>query len=613
MKSIKFFKMVILLIVALYSQNVFGMERRLKLENKENDWKINQALSDTKSNKASDRYDGFSQFFLLVSNGKGFDKAIEVASTGINDEVLAVRKVAFQLWEVLFSKDQGLDKAIELASNGINDKNKYVRASAFQLWAILVYKGQESDKTFFDKAIEAASSGIKDEYVRRSALNLFIELVKKNQGFVEAIEAASEGVKSKDLSVRKTAFQLWIALVSKDRGFDEAIKALSDYSISEEEEEISLGEYVIVVNLYSKDIESRPVRFFVLELLTALVYKDAYEDKGFGKAIETASEGVKSKDLSVRKKAFKLWIALVSKDQGFEEARAAIEIGRKDEYFEIRKLVSELCDLLESTEEYSDDDDSAIDLDEEDSAIDLDEDLESMINMPGRPEISEISEISDTENNKTPRDILFSYAKSEKKQIDRPEMKSLDGLSNYKLLKFDNEPLYSYEINKNQMRRNGLTYLPFDLRGAEICDTISFQQGKEETATPIFSKMIFDGIILTTNMYFKGFEVNPLIFDEDVSFEGAQFKKGSGLLGLGGSKEVSFENVQFNSNLNFNNLIIEEDVTLIFKSVEINSNIQFYGLQCSGKIDISKAGKSKEKIGDALRAALKSKKINLID
>lgn len=143
-------------------------------------------------------------------------------------------------------------------------------------------------------------SRLDKEYIE--ALEIHTELVKKEQGYEEALILAQKGMKRKNAEISEYALELYAELVKKGQGYDAALKAAEK----------------------GMKRNNSAVHGYAVELYIELVKKGQGNDL----AIKAAQKGLRRKNLEVREIAFKLLIELVQKKQGYKEAEKALISGK---------------------------------------------------------------------------------------------------------------------------------------------------------------------------------------------------------------------------------------------------------------------------------------------
>ena len=120
------------------------------------------------------------------------------------------------------------------AKTAINDPELAIRKTALEIFQQLVEKGQE-----FDAALMAARKAIeeKDVDMHKVAIKVFTSLVQKGQALQEAEKVAFEAINHENVEVREEAIKLLTSLVKKDRvhlqALETALKVIHQEEIRE--------------------------------------------------------------------------------------------------------------------------------------------------------------------------------------------------------------------------------------------------------------------------------------------------------------------------------------------------------------------------------------------
>jgi hypothetical protein len=219
-----------------------------------------------------------------------------------------------------------------------------------------------SNPILTSQAIEIASKGLASNNVsiRASALNLFKALFKAGHGLKAAKKFVREGIASNDSNKKASALELLTVLVGKGHGFEVAI-TIAREAIASKNSSINAPVLNLLTALVKQgqdfpevkkaakkglEIKDYYIRETAMKLLIALVKKD----QCFTEGESAAKNGIKSKDYRTMALALKLLEELVKKHKGFKLAKTSIKIGLQSENENIKALSSELDTILQEYE-----------------------------------------------------------------------------------------------------------------------------------------------------------------------------------------------------------------------------------------------------------------------
>lgn len=151
-------------------------------------------------------------YHALVGQGKKVPGAVNAAIEGVKFDNDDVKVLAFNLLTVLVEQGQAFPEALA-AGSGINSDDRLVVSAVTRLFNALVRRGQG-----FQQAIDLAAKFLKSN-PKYAALQLFDAIIEQGQGFLQALDAVNEIRKQvPDLStrfVRSDALKLYKKIISK--------------------------------------------------------------------------------------------------------------------------------------------------------------------------------------------------------------------------------------------------------------------------------------------------------------------------------------------------------------------------------------------------------------
>lgn len=176
----------------------------------------------------------------------------------------------------------------------------------------------------FAKLVEIAEAAMDSDkaYVRRATLNLFKALVRKNQGYTQAIQAGNKALSFNDKDLLDTAIMLFEVLVKKGQGYADAIKAARTC--------FRYGLHYLALK--------------AVDVFKALIEKE----QGYDEIIMIAKENVTSIDNLIRRLSYTLFKELVKKGQGCLEAIEAAESGIRSPLTFVQSQALSLFEALKS-------------------------------------------------------------------------------------------------------------------------------------------------------------------------------------------------------------------------------------------------------------------------
>ncbi len=194
---------------------------KLLIELVKNGYGYNEAIKMTvklvKDSNSKMRWGTLTLLIELVKKEQGYEQAIAAAVELVEDKDSHVYNEAFKLFKELIKKEQGYNEAVKAALVYIKNKDDQTRIRlALEMLTELVIKEK---KEWYKDAIHAASSkniDYQNIYTTLAMFNLFTELIKKEQGYNEAIEAVLIGIKDENKFIRDEALELKKLLQEKD-------------------------------------------------------------------------------------------------------------------------------------------------------------------------------------------------------------------------------------------------------------------------------------------------------------------------------------------------------------------------------------------------------------
>ncbi len=239
---------------------------------------------------------------------------------------------------------------INVASVAIKSKDYALKFAGLRLFKTLFEKGEG-----FSEAIQIASETIKSHDDAMIGQDLFKTLFEKGEGFSEAIQLASESIKS-EWSFRLHGLHLLRELVNKGRGYPEALQAVSE--LPKNTDLIMLRAFMDLDDAlvdkekgYSEASKaaSAAIKFGdqVDRQRGIHSFKKLFEKKqGYTEASETAAEAIQSAESDKRKDGMDLFRALFAKKQGYFQASQAASAAIKSKTAAIRTTGLDLFKTL---------------------------------------------------------------------------------------------------------------------------------------------------------------------------------------------------------------------------------------------------------------------------
>ena len=290
-------------------------------------------------------------FAALFEKGEGFAAALEVAASLCDDDgtfkiglsLLAAITEAAQsdddkvkalklFIKVVTEQEKGYNEAIDVAVEAVKSEDKKVHATGLVLFRKLVGKGQA-----YDQALAAAVAAKEDKtpQVRAIVLRLFRKLVETGDEHDDALNIAEET--SLDDTVCVARLKLCDALVKKGEGYDQALAALEeaiqitdDTSCQTLREELTAQGYSTEESLAlaASKAANGDIRIVGLRVLEKLV-ETATNLPAF---VDAASCALNSEVLDYQIQGFRIFACLFRGNTGFPEALAAAQlIAARDE------------------------------------------------------------------------------------------------------------------------------------------------------------------------------------------------------------------------------------------------------------------------------------------
>ena len=162
----------------------------------------------------------------LVKKNHGFNVAFQTASKGIFDKEAWIRSSSYELFEALFERGQYIDESIQKAKNGLANDEIKVRSNALKLFKLLAKHGH-GQIDFLEAAKTLKENRLGTLLGFRTSIEIFKILFDEKQGFEEAVNLATEGLKSKKKLIRQSSLSMLEILIQHDQGFSQAIKNCS--------------------------------------------------------------------------------------------------------------------------------------------------------------------------------------------------------------------------------------------------------------------------------------------------------------------------------------------------------------------------------------------------
>ncbi|MFH1254027.1 MAG: hypothetical protein V1646_01190 [bacterium] len=209
-----------------------------------------------------------------------------------------------------------------------------IQIHALSLFIELVKK----DKGFTD-AIQAAITGMKNNLIALTN-ELLNNLFEKNKGLNEIYNAAKTGANGLDIKAQTAALFLFIALVGKDQRINEAIQS-AEKRIKSKTSEVQNAALLLLCELVKKD-----------QAFDELVKKNKID-----LTIQATKDGMQRDDMNVNRSALNLFKTLINKFNSLLEATTAttkiktwckkiIDVGNFVEEINGQKIL-ELPELIE--------------------------------------------------------------------------------------------------------------------------------------------------------------------------------------------------------------------------------------------------------------------------
>ena len=168
---------------------------------------------------------------ILASKGKtpeskDFENIITIAKKRMDSSDREEQLNALKIFDFLVKNNSALDEAIKAALIGIVSPYGPAIFAAGDLLIFLASKGKIPESKDFENIITIAKKRMdsSDPKEQRTALLLFVNLVKNNRALDEAIKAASVGMASSDESVRYWAEEELLKIIEATKSATQSPK-----------------------------------------------------------------------------------------------------------------------------------------------------------------------------------------------------------------------------------------------------------------------------------------------------------------------------------------------------------------------------------------------------
>jgi hypothetical protein len=270
-------------------------------------------------------------FAILVQKGLYFFNAFEAAYHYFGNADCNVRQAALHVFLSLINKRQFLNEIFQVSQLCMSDNQYAVRKIVFDIFQALIEKGLYHDQIFYMIENHLLDS---DPVEKKAAFDVLNALAMRDKFHHQIFVLAQEELDNNDNGMCYGAREVLAVLATKgysNKQYDDQWTEAFVFSKK-------LVTNLRTVNAYSPSIQRAEmgighskahVKHTTLDFLIGLV-RDGKIDS-YPEAIKVATLGCKDCYSDIREKSYDLFLALVAKNQAYEEAlKAVLQVLNKD-------------------------------------------------------------------------------------------------------------------------------------------------------------------------------------------------------------------------------------------------------------------------------------------